>query len=176
MKRIFIGIPLGEDLKKKIADWRRPHEMLPVRWVPERNLHITLVPPWYEEDIAGVVARLEETVRGYPRFSVQFDCAELGPNKRLPRLIWAAGNASRKFVELGRKLADAFESGGERQDFLLHVTLARFRPEETEQIKFPQFAKPENWKMTAESVALFESILLPGGAEYRILGEVRLGG
>ncbi len=54
-KRIFIGIKLPEDLGKSIALWRRKYAgQVNVRWIQKRYLHVTLTPPWYEENVVKI--------------------------------------------------------------------------------------------------------------------------
>ena len=56
--RVFIGIKVSKQLQKKVREWRKIHADLPVRWIKDRNLHMTLVPPWYEDDVAKAVRKL----------------------------------------------------------------------------------------------------------------------
>lgn len=57
--RLFIGIKVSQQLRNKIQTYREKHRDLPVRWIKERNLHITLVPPGKEEDIRREFAKLK---------------------------------------------------------------------------------------------------------------------
>jgi 2'-5' RNA ligase len=57
--RVFVAIRASRKLQEEVAAWVSSHAKLPVRWISPENLHITLVPPWYEEDtkrIANAIA------------------------------------------------------------------------------------------------------------------------
>ena len=58
MKRIFIGLPIAKTLAEEISKWQEGQQKLPVRWLAPKNLHLTLIPPWYETDVERVAAQL----------------------------------------------------------------------------------------------------------------------
>ncbi|MBI2034041.1 MAG: hypothetical protein HYT13_03005 [Candidatus Liptonbacteria bacterium] len=158
-----------------ISSWRRPYERLPVRWIDERNLHVTLVPPWYEGNIEGARMKLERLRGALSPFDISFKTVSWGPDPRRPRLIWATGPTPKELREL-KQCVDALypEHAEVGRPLTLHATLARFREEEGRSMSRPFTPLPHGWNMTVQSVVLYESKLLRGGAEYEILGEVRL--
>jgi len=81
--RVFIGIKASKILQKRVARWQREHRDLPVRWIKNRNLHLTLVPPWYEDDPVKAVSKLK-TVR-YKKGTITFD--RVGINFK-HKVIW----------------------------------------------------------------------------------------
>ena len=50
-KRVFIGMPVGEVFRDRACAFRVLHDNLPVRWISPENQHVTLVPPWYCDDV-----------------------------------------------------------------------------------------------------------------------------
>ena len=165
--RVFIGLRAGEAFRKKAATCRELHTGLPVRWIPPENLHVTLVPPWYCDDTGEVCRKLHDHLDGIGAFDVCFNLISVGPTARKPRLIWASGGAHRGLGELQAILSGLVDPAAAPagRTFLLHVTLARMKGRE--KVRF----SPEevDWRIRLDSVCLYESILLPSGAEYRVL-------
>lgn len=172
-KRVFIALPADEVFRKKASSFRDSHGTLPVRWILPENLHVTLVPPWYCEDVEGVCGKLHDLLDGVRAFGVCFHEISIGPTSRNPRLVWASGGAHVALGELRGRLSGLAEpqAGGPERAFLLHITLARIRKGE----KINMSPQAIDWKVKLGSVCLYESILRPSGAEYRVLCRVGLG-
>jgi 2'-5' RNA ligase len=111
MKRIFVGIPISEELQKEILEWQMiiyqdfdlslnpsptPGEGNKVRWLAGKNLHITLVPPWQTSHEAwnmehkALNQKLQEAAKNIKPFVIRFEKISFGPNIHQPRLIWAS--------------------------------------------------------------------------------------
>ena len=175
MRRVFVGIPLSDELRIEISSWRRPYECLPVRWIDERNLHITLVPPWYEGNIAGATMKLERLRGAIRPFDISFEAVSWGPDPRRPRLVWATGSTPPELISLKRRVDELYPEHVELgRPFTLHATLARVREEESRSMLRQAFQMPRGWNTAVQSIVLYESKLLRGGAEYEILAEVEL--
>ncbi len=170
--RVFAGIALSPELKKSAAAWREAHADLPVRWLRSEDLHVTLAPPWAEENPDGVLRRLAE-LSAAP-FTLEFRAVTYGPDPRSPSLIWAEGEAPAELLRLKNEIDRILEITPEARPLRLHATLARFRPENFRDFTAPGLPETVAWRMTVRSVALFRSNLSPSGAHYEILGEVYL--
>ncbi|MBI4250747.1 RNA 2',3'-cyclic phosphodiesterase [Candidatus Uhrbacteria bacterium] len=169
-RRIFFGIPIEENLQEKIAAWRKKYERLAVRWVKPNNLHVTLIPPWDEEDIDSVIRLLEHsTAKAVEPLTLQFTRVAYGPSLREPRLIWAEGVAPHGLLTLKNWCESVLGVSADTRPFLLHLTLARFRPETFSSFPVKKLDESVSWSQTCSSVVLYESNLLPGGAEYTVL-------
>lgn len=62
--RLFIAIKISEETKKEILSLQREYSDLfrrstNGRWLYGHNLHITLIPPWYEDDTEKVKSVLK---------------------------------------------------------------------------------------------------------------------
>lgn len=60
--RLFIAITLSEELQKEILAWEvlwQKRLDSRIRWLAGKNLHLTLVPPWYEENVGETVRVFE---------------------------------------------------------------------------------------------------------------------
>ncbi len=174
MKRLFIGIPAGRDLVWAADAFAAAHADLPVRWISGRNLHFTLVPPWYTENVNKVISELGRIPALPQAFEIKLDKVSLGPEPRAPRLIWAEGRAPQEAVRLKAMLEKALRQRPENRPFDLHLTLARFHPEDFARFRAKRLEERVEWGMIAESFALYETHLSAAGAEYELLKEFRL--
>lgn len=185
MRRIFLAIHASSALQAEAIAWQANYERLPVRWLKGHNLHLTLIPPWYESDIEKVKSKIEKAGNTVRPFAIRFERVTYGPNPRSPRLIWAEGRTPREMEDLKSKIENLLRQqpaasqergeprlGGPRREnrpFRLHLTLARFHPEDFSQFPLKHLDSPVDWRNEVKSFVLMESHLAPGGAEYEIL-------
>jgi RNA 2',3'-cyclic 3'-phosphodiesterase len=172
-RRIFIGIRASFALRQKIEEWQGAHTRFPVRWVPTRNLHITLIPPWYEaeEDIPRIVATLQSIPVPMQPMSISFTHVDYGPRLSHPSLIWLTGQAPAEITQLNQLLGEKFAPNPSNKKWLPHITIARFRPNGFP--SFPEDAIDEyvEWDAKPEALTLFESRLSSEGSEYNTIVE-----
>jgi 2'-5' RNA ligase len=220
--RIFVGIPISEELKGRVLEWEEQHQFdlsvppeaghLPspgekgdtLRWIAGKNLHVTLVPPLdfardlRPFDIEEIIGKLK--VIKFEPFEIKFNRITFKPDEHRPRMIWATGEAGeeikklKKLIEisLGRKVDKT-----RGHEFCQHITLARLKSGVVsnhlpalraglllkEGGDVPVFAKASagkpqlsldiDWRQMVTSFALYESRLLPDGADYTVLKEFR---
>lgn len=171
-RRVFVALAIPGELASEILSWEKNH-LIPARWLSAKNLHITLVPPWYEENIEEIASVLD----GYAGFGspkINFYKVSYGPDPKRPRLIWAEAEDSGTTRELKSDLEISFGIEAERRPWKTHLTLARFREEDFESFKTKNLDEPVTWKFEANKLVLMESHLKPSGAEYEIIHEVSL--
>ena len=171
--RFFVALPVYGALASAVAEWRERYARLPVRWLKDKDLHLTLVPPWYAEDPAPVIAELER-LRGRGKISAEFRRVGYGPNVREPRLIWAEGPVPAGLPELQAEALRLAGQPAERRPLRLHITLARFRPENFPGLPVKRLEDEVRWPEEFAAVALVEAHLSPSGADYEILEEIPL--
>ncbi|OGL77084.1 2'-5' RNA ligase [Candidatus Uhrbacteria bacterium RIFCSPHIGHO2_12_FULL_54_23] len=172
-KRIFLALPISRELKNEILSWERGFQNLPVRWLRGKNLHITLVPPWETDDSDKIVTLLN--LKGATGIiELNFSRVTFGPNPREPRLIWAEGSTTPQLLKLKSALDVALGREPDPRPFKLHLTLARFRPENFHSCQSKTLNEAVAWRDTATSFVLMESHLLAGGADYEVLAEIPL--
>lgn len=161
MTRIFIGIKASESLQSKISKWQEKNKKLRVRFIKPENLHITLIPPWYEENLELPKTLLPQF--NFKKFNITFD--EIYVNLK-NKVIWVESSKPPKSIfELSRHLSSVFPKKDKRE-FKAHMTIARFKDNLLlENLKF----KKINWKEKVSKITLFESILGRKEANYKIL-------
>src|SRR3990167_9190161 len=105
---------------------------------------------------------------------LNFSRVTFGPNPREPRLIWAEGSTTPQLLKLKSSLDVALGREPDPRPFKLHLTLARFRPENFHSCQSKTLNEAVAWRDTATSFVLMESHLLAGGADYEVLAEIPL--
>jgi 2'-5' RNA ligase len=166
MQRVFIGVKVSPLLQAEVIAWQDEHRSLDVNWIPPEDLHMTLVPPWEEDDIDDVLDRMERAAKTLRPFELTFQRVSSGPTAFSPWLLWATAEKTRACAELYERFRAAFAVEDHRP-FTPHVTVARFERGAVS----TELSEAINWKETATNVTLFTS---PGGGTgYVMLGEYR---
>ena len=192
--RLFAAIDLPESVSAEVrAWWAHAGSLLdPSEWrdVPPRNWHLTLA---FYGDVDGarvndLCEALDECTLQQAPFSLRATGFGAFPNMLKPRVLWlgvedAGGDGSLKALsrccrQAGRATVRRRESGSRESPFKGHITLARGRgaplPLKAEVLDSVE-AMPESiW--TAERMTLYQSILAPGGAQYRVVEEFEFRG
>lgn len=164
-KRIFVAIKISDEIVEKVVAFQKGFEKLPLRLILPQNLHITLIPPWYEQDLDTVVSRLRKVRQGV--FEIAFTKLTIGP-RRDPRLIWARGETQPLLTQLTINIEKSLKrlpSGG---PILMHMTIARFRKEQMS-AEIKNLNEPIYWTQKVDSFVLMESHLSPKGASYTVI-------
>lgn len=178
-RRIFVAITISERFQREISEWETKYRELPVRWLAGKNLHITLVPPWYEEDVNKVIKKLAIGKLSDP-LEIRFTKVDFGPNPRRPRLIWAEGETGNKILEMRDKITEKLDIRSEKLEqrtdrpFKTHLTLARFRPETFSSFSVKRLSESVDWRDDVGSFVLMESHLSREGADYEVLQKFNL--
>ena len=177
--RVFFGLPIPAGAAAQVASWSEAvgAELPDARLIAPANLHVTMhfVGDVDDEEaarlsticreVAGVAAPIPATLNGLG----------LLPSPARPRVVYLGMQDGA--CEL-RTLAEALRARvrGREQRFLAHVTLARVRrvPRQSGERLCSRRLPPAHG--TFGSLVLFQSVLQPGGAEYRPLQTARLGG
>jgi 2'-5' RNA ligase len=177
-RKIFVGISVPEDIKKRLFKKMEKWKELPVKWAKEDSFHVTLSFLGYVEDeaLVEICAAVKEASKNFESFDIDFEKIELGPDKKNPNLIWATGETDedlKKIQEEIEKALDIFVA--EKKAFRPHIMLGRIRKLKWETL--PEVPKvEENYKFTipVESVEVFESKAEKGGTAYDILESCEL--
>ncbi len=182
-KRIFIALPISLSLQNEIIAWEQSFADLPVRWLKGKNLHITLIPPWEENEVDEIIESLnhfrkpplspllDKDGKGRSQIELRFDRVSFGPNPREPRLIWAEGQTVNQLSVIRNQLYETLGFPPESRPFKVHLTLARFRPAQFHSLPIQSLNVSVDWHDTISSFVLMESRLLPSGADYEVLAK-----
>jgi 2'-5' RNA ligase len=173
-KRLFVAIPLPQDLAEEIADWSRSLKSRELRLTPKENLHFTVYFIGYvdEEKIAVLAEALEQALVGIKPFPLKFEKIIFAPPGKSPRMIWAVFQGEGyKYLraEVSRSLRQFARRDSARLEPIVHATLARFKDRRLAQslaLKQPRFTAS---RFLVSRVDLMESVLSRAGPSYTIL-------
>jgi len=178
MKRLFIAIHLHEEARHKTAALlhRLPYDRS-LKFVPEENLHLTLVfvGNTKEEKIPDIEDAIEEAAQPIKPFTLTFTRLGAFPDLKKPHVVWfGIEEPTGQLASLVNRLREALEKRKvnliDHKPFLPHLTLAR--------VKGPLHSKviPELKKIASErheipsvevsSIELVESVLGREGPTY----------
>ncbi|MEK6901772.1 MAG: RNA 2',3'-cyclic phosphodiesterase [Nanoarchaeota archaeon] len=173
-RRIFVAVGISEKLQSQISAWQKNWQQLKVRWVKKENLHITLIQPWYTNNISEIEGNLKLSKNLVEPFSLTFQQITFGPSANRPGLIWAEGEKSLGLELLKNKLEKILQQKGEKRDYTLHMTLARFNPKDFSNFPIRTLNEKVNWEEKIDRFFLMESHLKKSGATYDRIAEIPL--
>lgn len=171
--RVFIGIKANQELQEKIFNWQEVRKDLSVRFIKPENLHITLIPPWYEKKINHLVNYLNSFITTLSPFELTFNRILFAPSDR-PRLIWTEGIYSPPMKKLRSELEKHLKTRKERRQLIPHITIARFKNGDFSSLKNNLETEEIKWFMKVSIITLFESRLGPKGADYFAIEDFKI--
>ena len=174
--RTFIAIDLPEsiraELRRRQASFRSASA--DARWTHPEGIHLTLK---FLGEISDArvkeVSQSLKTLGRFESFTVGLKGFGFFPDARRPRVFWAGVEAPADLGHLVEQVETAMQKIGfarEGRTFRPHLTLARFRvpqPQPALQLLLAQQTEQELGNFEVSEFFLFESKLLPQGAEYR---------
>lgn len=177
MRRVFLGIPISEELRKKIAQLELPSEG--INPVKSENLHFTMkfLGEIDDKKIEQVIKIIEGLNLG-PKFKININQLGCFPNQDFIKVIWLGVEDEDSIFDLHKKIDFALSKYfPAEKDFVAHLTLARVKFVREKQ-KLKEFIKKHEHvnlgEMTVDRVILYESQLGPDGPVYTVLKEFTL--
>jgi RNA 2',3'-cyclic 3'-phosphodiesterase len=174
--RAFIAIELPESIRKALASQQaRFRAVCPeARWTRPEGIHLTLkflgqISGLQEAEVKSKLGRLER----FEEFTVGVQGFGFFPEAKRPRVFWAGLDAPPALARLAAQVESALAPLGfpsENRAFRPHLTLARFkipRPQPRMEALLAEQNNPLLGIFEVSEFFLWESRLLPGGAEYR---------
>ena len=180
--RVFIAINLPAGIKKRLFEFSEKHSDLPVRWIAEDNLHITLLFVGYatDEETVKICQIVKNAVSKHSPFEINLTKIDYDSERKSPRMIWAFGEENQRFAGLENGIKNALAENGigfddRYRDSLIHITLGRIIQSEWRGLPSkPEISEKIDLKFEAESVEVMESRLSRKGPEYVILESAKL--
>ena len=129
-RRIFISIDIPEKSKKRLFNAVSAWQDLPVKWVREENLHITLVFLGLVSDdaIAEICSSVRKTVEKHEIFDLEFTEISLAPDRKNPKMVWLTGNANEELKILQENIEKTLGIfAAPKKSFAPHIALGRIR-------------------------------------------------
>lgn len=187
--RTFVAVELPEDVKSAFLsiqnDLRMPDQNF-VRWVAPAGMHLTLkfLGNVDVSRVDQIVNEIRKGCEGQKLFSIQLSGLGTFPGFKKPRVLWIGiTDQLNELVGLQKKIDYRLEIIGfekEKRPFSPHITLARIGDralsgqlaEFSEKLQSYKYDKKH--VVRVDSVNFIRSQLLPAGAKYNTLAEVKL--
>lgn len=177
-RKIFISISIPEKICKKLVKTTEIWQNLPVKWVKEQNLHLTLFFLGFVSDdlIEKICANIRDATANAEVFDLEFTKIVLGPRKENPKMIWLAGKVSEELRILQENVEKELKIFiTSKKSFRPHITLGRIRNHKWN----AQKEKPEIFAkfpliLSVNSVEIVASDFAGDGLEYTIIESCHL--
>ena len=176
-KRVFLALPLEpvEPVAEKMRQIQNRLHNFHIKWVKPEYFHLTLF--FFGEIPANQIPKLTEIIRftliNLSPFSFSVTGQAIFKKGNEPRVLWLGVNAPDQLFDLKKAIDKSAESLGfisEEKRFRPHLTLGRFLPGQEVNTDLESTLKEgqlmEAISYEASKVILFESKLLPTGAQY----------
>ncbi len=174
--RAFIAIDLPEQIHRELAHQQAAFRSVArdARWTRPEGVHLTLkfLGEVSDQKVTEVMTALHG-LAGFAAFTIEIRGFGFFPNARRPRVFWAGVIAPPELGWLATRVEDAMEDLGfarEARVYSPHLTLARFkepRPQPALQEMVAGLADLSLGQFAVREFFLYESRLMPQGAEYR---------
>ena len=181
-KRVFIGIPIGRKITSILPSLKSSiHSSMDIiRWVPPDNIHLTLcfLGIISDQDIPNIIQTLENCIT-FKYFKIKIECTGVFPYPNIPKILWIGiGKGADELTSLQQHIEKAlrkFKEINQKEKFMPHITIARIRRSQRKIDVLP-FLKCvySPIELDVNSICLYESQLLPEGAQYTVLTEFPL--
>lgn len=176
--RAFIAVEVPEDIREaihRVAE-RLAGRVSGVRWVEERNLHLTIKflgdVQW---DMVGKIGEaMKREAAKVEEFEMSFQGVSVFPPGRSPHVIAVGVHGESQMAEIHRALDRCMiEYGASREDraFLPHLTIGRIKAKGQQDLAecLAPLAEKEFGNFLVEKLTLFQSELSPQGPTYTCL-------
>jgi 2'-5' RNA ligase len=182
--RTFIAIDLEPEIKKTLQDLVQKLQRTgaDVRWVGVQGMHLTLkfLGEVGADSMPAVETVLKLAAAGHPGFPLALHGTGAFPGSRNPRVLWVGVTEEPELMGLQEDIDQGLEMEGYPRDeraFHPHLTLGRVKsPSGIRKalLELEKYGEASFGEMAVRKVALYESILRPQGAEYRVAAEFDL--
>ncbi len=169
--RLFIAVPIPEDLRQSAAAFAKTLPQDAVRLVKPENMHLTLkfLGEIDESKLSNVISALSGI--SFVCFVCTFKGIGAFPDEAHPKVVWIGVESNKRLEMLASLVANAVhEFGGDDKPFSAHLTLARVNA--TSDSFSPFFNKTRAVELSGFPVSQFEliqSTLGPSGPTYSVL-------
>jgi len=178
-RKIFIGVNLSNELKKRLMQKVSRFKDAPVRWSERENLHLDLINLGHIEDeiLYDVCEKIKKVVENIDVFDVDLESIELSPAEN-PKKVAFVGRESEEL----KNLCEAIEKelnifGSSKKSFRPSITLGRIQQFNWEKLENkPEIKENFTVLLSIESVEIFESVTEGRKRKFEVLESCGLQG
>jgi|SRR3989344_5047800 len=179
--RLFVAIPVSEEIKLKIALVYQELKKTGANFVfvKEDNLHLTIVflGEVNEDKVTEIVDKINLSVKGLRKFSLNFRGIDVFLSLEEMKVVWI-GVESLELKELMKKINISLNYVlNEEKESIPHLTIARNKSGQSNELMkgvIKKFAKEYFGSMKVEKLVLFSSALTAKGPIYTVVKEFSL--
>lgn len=176
-KRVFVAINLPPEAKKEILEKIQSLKTTSpsIRWIGERNLHLTLKFLGYldQDQLEEICPKLTSIVQNFKPFNLKLKNILFFPQKAKIRIIGLRLKSSQLLTKMGDDISGYLNQLNfikkEKRQFTPHITLARVKDGIGDSLikKLEKINFYSEWEV--KSLEIMESHLSGSGAQYQIL-------
>jgi 2'-5' RNA ligase len=171
--KIFISIDIPKKFKKRMVLETQKWQDLPMKWMKETSLHITLVFLGFvdEEVIFEICEKVRQACENENIFDIEFDQIELFPSVDEPRTIALTGKPSEELRDLVNSIEKELGiSTSPKKSFRPHITLGRTKKYKWEELENkPSISQKFSLTIPVENVDIVSSKTDKSTGEYTVL-------
>lgn len=186
MKRLFAAIKVlpDENLLNLYADLRAMLRNEKIKWVDEKNIHITLkfFGETPEDQIDTICETLDDVAYRHQPLDLKLQNIGIFGSKYNPRVIWFGMEKNPAIESLAGDVIQSLDKAGfphDRQNFRAHLTVGRIKfinDKRNFQQSIDKFKDVFIQNVEVNEFTLYESKLRPSGPEYSVVEKFILGG
>jgi len=178
--RAFIAIELSPEIQSKLVALQNKlrESGAWVKWVEPENIHLTLKFLGYvsKSQLKSIFEAVCESIEGIAPFPLSFSGLGAFPKLENPRVVWVGVGEGREMLSrINRNLEGILKRNGfpaEDREYHPHLTLGRAKSSQNKD-QLTEVVKSEKegfvGSMEAKEITIMQSILKPGGPEYKSL-------
>ena len=174
VKRIFIGIPAGDQIKSILPILKSAVDCSSsfIKWIPSENIHLTLyflgeIP---NDDVPNLIHSIEYNI-SISQFFLSISGTGVFPSSKSARVLWLGiekGINELKLLhnQIGKSIRE-FSDNYEKNKFVPHISIAKIK-QAFGKIDVLPFLNSVYSPIEIElnSISMYESKLFPEGAQY----------
>lgn len=170
-RKIFIGVSLSNELKKRLTQKVQKWEDLPIRWSRVENLHLNLISLGHVEDeiVYDICTKVRKAVEEMDIFDIDMDKIELSPSAdKNAKTINFTGKENQKLKELCEEIEKSLGIFNHaKKSFRPSITLGRIQQFGWQKLTaIPEVGERFTVLLPIESVEIFESALIDGKRKF----------
>jgi len=183
--RLFIAVNIPDEIKESLFAFQQELKLSlgEVKWINKDQFHLTLkfLGETEENKIENIINGISKAVLKSKPFKLSFSGAGVFPDINKPRVIWAGTGAGKEeLLKIAQEIEENLNPLGfqkDKREFSAHLTLGRFRPFKNKATVINKIIEKDKTRLGSfkvKSVELIQSILHPGGPEYKCIKSISI--
>ncbi len=166
--RLFVAVPIPEEIKKKVATLGKEIEQEGIKLVKPENMHLTM--KFIGEVSDTRIGNIEEKLKGvaFRKFNCSVRGVGVFPDEKYIRVVWT-GIESNEIENLAEQVINALAGYGKKEPFSGHVTIARVKRKVDLKTFLETHKNDELGQFDVSCFELIQSELTREGPKYSVI-------